>query len=425
MSCSRRSFILSLPLLTFGLPYIVKEAHSLETLLPTDCFECSLSLCVCCDKFGCWIAPKVKYWFPIGFLEANSDCEFMSSLIPIVGSVIQSPLKTICKSIPFVTEASLIQNYPSAYLSQDYMRVHARWYSLPKPLQRWVETILTTVHLCPCLGLSSIFESVLDLPIVTEGLEIYKRLKRIEEGLENKLRESLKPVLSKLREFLPSLGGSSKAQRLLERVAELSQYVPVWFTELVSPIWMIDILSPDNKFSPLIANAIVNLINSQNPVLGKLACPHLANYLAPHLSKYVNISVLDLSFLCVGYWGRGYPRIGVVRHDDPTIAQLLALARFHHLFSHTFPIIRPKFTLDPSKMKYQIWKPVKTDCFRIGYWGIPDIGDLKDISNAQTLVKRIEKIGFGAFKHALTEAIEKGRRRMFVIVWYKESKCCC
>jgi len=80
-------------------------------------------------------------------------------------------------------------------------------------------------------------------------------------------------------------------------------------------------------------------------------------------------------------------------------------------------------------MKYQVWKPVKTGCFRIGYWGgyweVPDIGDLKDISSAQTLVKRIERIGFSPFKHALTEAIERGRRRMFVIVWYRESRCCC
>lgn len=28
-------------------------------------------------------------------------------------------------------------------------------------------------------------------------------------------------------------------------------------------------------------------------------------------------------------------------------------------------------------------------------------------------------------EQTLTEAIERGRRRMFVIVWYRESRCCC
>jgi len=424
VKCSRRDLIKTIPFIPLAFTGV---SYPFSIYLPTDCFDCELSLCICCEKFSCWISTKVKYWFPVGFLEANSTCEFMSSLIPFVGSLIESPLKAICNSIPFITDAKLTQNYPTANVSQDYMRVHARWYALPEQLQKWVEMVLTTIHFCPCIGLGDIFGSMFEnIPVVSEGLEALEKLNNTVRNLEERVRKAMSPVLEKLKGYLPSgYGDTGRMKDILKEVALLQEYVPVWFTELVSPIWLIDVLSPDNKFTPAIANAIVNFIQSQNPPLGVLACPHLANAIAPILSRFVNTSLLDLSFLCVGYWGRGYPRIGVVRHDDPSIAELLALARFHHLFSHTYPIIKPKFTMNPSKMKYQIWKPQKTDCFRIGYWGIPDIYDLKDISDAQSFTKKLERIGWESFKHVLTEAIEKGRRRMFVIIWYRKSKCCC
>jgi len=76
-------------------------------------------------------------------------------------------------------------------------------------------------------------------------------------------------------------------------------------------------------------------------------------------------------------------------------------------------------------MKYQVWKPVKTGCFRIGYWGVPDLYDLKDISSTQRLVNRLKSLSWDRFRHALTSALDRGRRRLFLIVWVKESKCCC
>ena len=413
--CTRRKFIKTTLSIPFFLPSLARGVVS-EILLPTDCFSCELSICFC--GFPPHPAIKVKYWFPVGFLEANSDCEFMSSLVPIVGSFLQSPLKSICKALPFITEGMLVQNYPSGYISHEYMRVHARWYSIPKQLRRWIETILLTEKLCPCIGLSTL-NDVFNLPIVEEGLNVYRSIEERLKSVEKALKRPLRNLEEKIKDYLPS-GSFGKAEEVLREVQALD--IPVWFTELVSPIWMIDILSPDNHLAQAIANTILNIIQAQNPVLGVLSCP----YLTEQVGKYLPKSFLfDPEFLCVGHWGRGYPRVGVVRHDDPSIAQLLALARFHHLFSRTFPIIKPAFTLNPSKMKYQVYKPVKTECFRIGYWGIPDIYDLKDVSSTQSLVKRLKRIGWSSFKHALTEAIERGRRRMFVIVWYRESRCCC
>jgi len=310
---NRRDFIAVLPLLALSLS---KPSYSFKSLLPTDCFSCSLSICLCRKRFGWYIAPKVKYWVPVGFLEANTDCEFMSSHVPIVGSLLQTPLKSVCRSLPFVTEGKLTQNYPTAHSSQDYMRVHARWYSMPLALRAWIASVLFARG-CPCVSLS-ILESVARLPIVSEGLDAYRSIKDAVKRVDGALADALAPVT----EFLSPW----KTQRLLKRLAQLK--TPVWFTEMVSPMWMVDVLSPDNRVATVIANALVNVIRSQSPALGALSCPYLTQY----LGKYLPRGLIDFSFLCVGYWGRGYPRIGVVRHDDPSIAELLALARFHHLF---------------------------------------------------------------------------------------------
>ena len=436
---TRRAFLgglLSLPFASM-LPD-VSPALELD-LLPMGCFSCSISICFC--KKPPRPAIKANYWFPVGFLEANKECEFLTSMIPIVGSLVQAPLQAICNAIPIVLPTVQVQNVPSGITNQDYMKYHARWYSLPKPLQEWVEKVLLTIHLCPCIGLDFIFNQLLNIPLVSEGMKAYQQLMGKVKEVENKAKESVKsalaPVVQKVKEFIPSTGSGSgggldfsKAQDVLNKLNELRKWVPVVITEPFSPLWLIDLMSVDNFTAPAIANAIHTLITSFSPILGAITCPYLTQELIkrnllPRELLIKGVSVLDTEFICVGHWGHGYPRIGVVRHDDPYIARLLALARFHHLFSKTFPLIPVPLSMNPDEMKYQIWSPYLSPCFGVGKYGVPTLNDIKDLTDTDKLVEKFTSIGWDTIKSVMMRGVREQERKMMVIVWKKESKCCC
>jgi hypothetical protein len=83
--------------------------------------------------------------------------------------------------------------------------------------------------------------------------------------------------------------------------------------------------------------------------------------------KKLNIGGIDPSFVCVGNWGHGYPRIGIVRSDNMIVAESLAGVRFLHLFSTDFPV----FDGSVYSIKLQLVKPTKTGCFKIGDPALP------------------------------------------------------
>ncbi|MEM1679485.1 MAG: hypothetical protein QXD20_09690 [Ignisphaera sp.] len=434
MTCTRREFIQGLAVGGLLSLLDIRTVFSLPALLPMSCFSCSLGICFCGRPPR--PAIHVSYWFPVGFIEVNKECEFMSSLIPLVGSSLQSPLREICRQVPIVLKTGQVQAQPSGLVGQDYMRFHARWYSLPEALQNWVRQVLLTVMLCPCIGLDAIFSSLLNLPLVSEGLRVYQetinKVKEAEAKVKEGVKQALKPISDGLARFIPSRGGGSdfsSAQELLQKVNELRKWTPVFFTELFSPIWLSDLLTPDNHTAPAIANAIQTLISAGNPIVGALICPFLTRELTSRgLLKEISargVSVFDPEFLCVGYWGKGYPRIGVVRHDNPDIAMLLASARFHHLFSKTFTIIPVPLSMDPSKMRYQILSPKQTECFPIGRYGVPTLDDIRDLTDTDSLIDRFKSIAGRIGWQSLIQSVSRGERKMFLIVWYRESKCCC
>jgi hypothetical protein len=415
------------------------EVFAEADFLPMKCFSCSMGICLC----GVPPRPalKVSYWFPVGFLEANKECAFLTSMIPIVGSIVETPLQTFCHTIPIVLGTGQVKTGPTS-AGQDYMRFHARWYSLPKPLHAWVEKVLLTVKLCPCIGLNTIFEQILNVPVISEGLKVYQgvmnKIAEVERTAKESVKKAVGPVIEKVKSFIPSTGSGggadlSKAQNVLSKINEFRQWIPLVITEPFSPLWLVDLLSVDNATAPAIANAIHTLITSVSPPLGALACPFLTQKLIeknllPRELTMKGVSVLDLEFVCVGYWGHGYPRIGVVRHDDPYIARLLALARFHHLFSKTFPIIPVPIDMNPDRMKYQVWSPFVSDCFGIGRWGVPTLDDIKDLTDTDKLIERFKQIGWDTIKSVMKRGVDElklGGRKMMVIVWRKEERCCC
>ncbi len=407
-----------------------EEVFASADLLPTRCFSCSIGICFC--RRPPRPALKVSYWFPVGFLEANRECRFLTHMVPIVGSLVQTPLQEFCRTVPLVLPTGQVKTGPTG-VGQDYMRFHARWYSLPKPLHEWVKKVLLTQKLCPCVGLNSIFNAVLNVPVVSEGLKVYQGIMEKAAEVERTAKDSVKrvvgPVIEKVKGFIPG-ADFSKAKNVLNKMNELGKDLPLVITEPFSPLWLVDLLSVDNATAPAIANAINTLITSFSPPLGALACPFLTQELIkrnllPRELTAKGVSVLDLEFICVGYWGHGYPRIGVVRHDDPYIARLLALARFHHLFSKTFPIIPVPISMDPDQMKYQIWSPFVSDCFGIGRYGVPTLDDIKDLTNTDQLVEKFKSIGWDSIKSVMMRGVRERERDMMVIVWKKEERCCC
>jgi hypothetical protein len=414
-----------------GTVFAEAEIKAEVPLLPMKCFSCSMGVCFC----GVPPRPALKasYWFPVGFLEANRECRFLTHMIPIVGSSVQTPLQTLCQSVPIVLGTGQVKTGLTG-VGQDYMRFHARWYSLPKPLHSWVEKVLLTTKLCPCIGLNSVFETILNVPVISEGLKVYQeimnKVAEVERTAKESVRRVVRPIVENVRSFIPSAGSGggadfSKAQNVLSRINELRQRIPLVITEPFSPLWLVDVLSVDNATAPAIANAIHTLITSFSPPLGAVACPFLRDELIKRNLLPREVRGLDTEFICVGYWGQGYPRIGVVRHDDPYIARLLALARFHHLFSKTFSLIPVPISMNPDEMKYQIWVPFESDCFGIGRWGVPTIDDVKDLTNTDKLIERLRNIGWDTIKSVMRRGVEERKREMLVIVWKKEERCCC
>ena len=367
------------------------------------CVKCELGFCMC-KVVGIELIPSIynKYWYPVGFMEINRECQFLTSLLPLLGEVVGELLGKLCGLIPtgWVQAADMSQNEGIGKYNQQYMRVHARWYGLTPETEALIDTYLTVAELCPC----SLVEAAKNVVLGPA----FKKLSNIEKKLSkfgNKFKK-LKDAIQKVTEVLKSLGGVP---------------LPIWFTEILSPIWTTDFLSVDNV---LFANA-----GLRQALLGALASSPLGHIavcsgLLQQLEK-LGISIqgmLDPDFFCVGVWGYGYPRIGIVRSDDPLIAHLLAVARFHHLYSKTIPVIPFEFSYD--SIRYQLVRPFSSECMRPGCGGttIPSLCEIiENATNPTALLDTLKN------KATLVEGRTMNAldRKTFLVVWKKKKRCCC
>lgn len=404
MRCSRREFIKALPLLFAGSASFASTVDLFTSfILAGDCAYCKLKgLCCRKRKFGVCVrwGLKYKYRIPVGFLEANHSCSFLVGLIPIVGEGINTALQTICNAIPppFHISSKLSRMNLGSGLTQSRMRVHARWYSIPKPLKPFLETVYSVKLLCPCFDLK-----------ITENLPVVGTYMKMINKLEEKINElERRTGISDIRNRLERL------KQIVENFKEITNVLPLFITEPISLFWLTDIFNPDVYTLGYLYNRIITLGGN----LGAVTCPYLLDALR---RANIDIPVVDPTFICVGHWGFGYPRMGVVRHDNYVIAQLLALARFHHLFTKTFPVIDVPY--NPDKLYWQIVHPKTTGCFRIGYWGVLDVYDIKDLTdgNLTANLQRLITVQMAQMVSAVTEG---WRRDLLVLVWERRSKCC-
>jgi hypothetical protein len=282
-------------------------------------------LCVRFRKGKIQFGVKVSFWLPIGLMEVTPKaCDFLN--FGLLTSL--NPLSTICNSIP-VAQGSGTQNWLH---EQNYMRSHVHLYVIPKPILELIATAIKAKFLLPCVSIGAGEVLSLSTGVLTDSLKFLK-----------------------------------DASGYIEKINSLMQgFSPVFISELVSPIWLTDSLSPDAKTIAPAINAAMASLMSTSPAAGVLACP----YLSERIGGLISNPVIDPSFICVGHWGYGYPRIGVVRHDNPNIANALAGVRFWHLFSKTIPVISEKFSYGH---KLQIAYPSVSPCFHPGDAILPQL----------------------------------------------------
>ncbi len=282
-------------------------------------------LCVRVHRGRVQVGAKVHYWLPVGVLEVTPKaCDFLD-----LGFGVSDLASQVCNSVPLV-QGRATQNWMDG---QNYMRKHVHIYTIPRPILEAINQAIQRKFMLPCInvGVGNVFNMVIPAGL-NQSLE---RLKDVQDRLS---------AINKL----------------------MSGFSPVFISEIVSPIWLNDMLSPDAKtIAPVVNSALASLMRT-SPAAGVLACP----YLAQHLGRFVSNPVVDPSFMCVGHWGKGYPRIGVVRHDNPRIASALAGVRFWHLFSKTIPVISVPFSFDH---RLQIAYPSISPCFRPGDPVLPQL----------------------------------------------------
>ena len=363
------------------------------------CVKCELGFCMC---YG--LIPSIynKYWYPVGFMEINKTCQFLTSLLPVLGEVVGTLLGNLCGLLPlgWIQQADMSQNMGIGKYNQQYMRVHARWYGMTPEIEALVSAYLATVELCPC----SLVDAVKNIALGP----VSNKLSDIEQKLSD--------VGNKLKNLT---NGIQKIQKVLKKLGNLP--LPIWFTEVLSPIWTTDFLSVDNI---LFANA-----GLRQALLGALASSpfgHIAmcSGLLQELQR-LGVSIqgmLDPDFFCVGVWGYGYPRIGIVRNDDPLISHLLAVARFHHLFSKTIPVIPFEFSY--NSIRYQLVRPFSSECMRPGCGGtsIPNLCEI--IQNATNPTALLDTLKNKATTVA-GRTMNALDRKTFLVVWKRKKSCCC
>lgn len=416
MSCmDRREFLklLGTTILATQIPFSSSKALTIEDINPLafislinfGCFKCSVKLKGCIKiKFPkkVKVAPKVYYWLPVGFIENGRAWEIKK--IPFA-SVFSSLISPLAGELSFIPKGTLSIYAGTGH--QHYMKVYPHYFGFPDELSDAIATVLSTIRLKPICASCSIISTM--EKIILPKKNINKYLKKYKKELKI------------------SSGGKADYYSILSQFMNIFRQFPLFPSELFFWTWMIEEYSIDRFTVAPFLTAVHKAIVRTSMPLGKFMCPYLTSNL-----RRLGIrspKVVDLKFLCVGHWGYGYPRIGIVRHDDPIVAGLLAIARFHHLFSKTIKIIPYEF--DYSKTRYQLYHPKKTGCFKPGEYFYDPIADkLTSIGSSRDSITDLINKGETSTSSivgrvgSMLRKSGKNKRYTGIVLWYRFKKCC-
>jgi len=410
MNFSRREFLKLFPkgLLAFSLsPLSFFESFAtsfnpleLIKLIDFSCLKCSFKgICIKWDDGELKIGVRISYWVPVGFAETGRAFEFGAShralgfLTPLFKPIVDS-------LSPFV---------PKGGKTTTFIRGNEVYFKLYPHYLGWGNFILSALA-------QALVSVISKQPWCVCGV------------LENALKRRVFNVPLKVKEIYEKLNLSKYLDYLqkFEGFYSILNPLPFFASEFVFPIWIIDTLSPDTRtFLPFI-DSVVETLTRTSTSAGILACPYLIEALFKHHVRFP--AGLDPSFICVGHWGFGYPRTGIVYHPDPVVAGLLSIARFLHLFSRTFPVINLSYS--NQTVKFQMFNPHKTGCFRPGYYisdpiakplvEIPSRLMENPLDEIKSLKREIETPNL----YLKSPPLRSNYRNVGVVVWKYYSHCC-
>jgi hypothetical protein len=351
-----------------------------------------------------------------------------SDALAVIGELLKPIIDTIFNFIP---EGTTINETHTSKVSS-HMALYPHYIGFPKSVEDALASTFGTIAsrnpTCLCAILGFIFNLLGIDPM--QQLSVFRDLTQKMDDVKNRLVSSFgssggSEIFAKIQ------GAVSKVNEIASKIKSVLDNLPRFaLAELIFPIWIIDTLSPDAYTIAPLFGAIRDAITQKSMVAGAVACPYLTQYLGSKIKLPFGI---DPSFICVGFWGYGYPRIGIVKHSDPIIAGLLSIARFHHLGSTTIPIIRPVY--DNSSVKYQMYNPKMTNCFYPGWYGVPALSP-EDITklisdpagyfrsligdiNTSSILDEVKSVGVQGLK-----TLKPNYRNVGVVVWSKVRRCC-
>jgi hypothetical protein len=350
------------------------------------------------------IAPIVSYKIPVGFAETGDAGQFGKSsdelsFLSEDYSYLKNDLNLGNGAKPYIPPGT---RYGQVGQGQAKMQLYPHYYGLSPTMIQQVQREMAKVNklnkaCTPCLPnvlaeVATVNTNQVQLPpVVSTIAENY-----ISQMYAKYKGHSKKHKDGPSKEFIQKFYGN---QQLADQVYNNLQYVYEHFyqlsrdlssayasnkipsvpSELFAFIWAFQELSPDEEKWQNIIMALQQAMKQGQIQSYELACPYMASLIVqnPEIAQAFASSGFDPSFVCVGLWGNGYPRVADVETVDPIVGGLLSIARWHHLISTTIKVgERPLVATPPQASWYQLYNPyiglVGKRCFQPG-WAFSDI----------------------------------------------------
>ena len=381
------------------------ELFNITDLMNDQCLFCyPVGVCVriLSHKKVC-IAPIVSYKIPVGFAETGDAGQFgMSSgelhFLSEDYSYLKNDLNLGNGSKPYIPPGT---RYGQVGQGQSKMQLYPHYYGLSPTMIQQVQREMMKVNklnkaCTPCLDrvlaeVVSVNTHQVQLPPAVSSIaeqyitQMYAKYKGHNKG--HKKGHKTGPS----KEFIQKFYGDKKlADEVFHNLkyvnehfykisadyssAYASNQIPSVPSELFAFIWAFQELSPDEEKWKAIILAIQNAMQQGQIQPYELTCPYMYQLLIqyPEVAQAFATSGFDPSFVCVGLWGNGYPRVGDVETVDPIVGGLLSIARWHHLISTTIKVgERPLVATPPQASWYQVYNPrlalANRNCFQPGW----------------------------------------------------------
>jgi len=363
------------------------------SLLNKECLLCYLiGLCII-DGVP---VPKIKYKVPVGFAETGDAGQFGASSSELsVGDYSYFTRDLIPNKLnPYIP---LGTRYGYVGQGQAKMQLYPHYYGLSPMMITQVQKEMSCVNkknpVCtPCLPAVVADVAAVQVHQVAKPPRVIQASQKYLTQLSSKSKNDLvqdfygnKQMANKVYNHLRYINSNFYKISGDYTSAYSSEQVPSVPSELFAYIWALPELSLDEKNWKAVMLALQNVIQQEQKKPNtiplqeqikpyELTCPYMYNFIIqnPEVAQAFASSGLDPSFVCVGLWGNGYPRAGVVEATDPIVGGLLSIARWHDLISTTITADkRPLVATPPQASWYQMYNPyileVGKSCFRPGW----------------------------------------------------------